>query len=66
MRLTKKMIRDKAYQLWEADGRPMGTADEHWFAAEALLSEAGDTTLDKSRKDEKHALPIGLRQLSDP
>ena len=66
MRLTKEMIREKAYQLWEADGRPMGTADAHWFAAEALLSGAGDISLDQSRKDEKRPLPLGLRQLSDP
>jgi len=30
-----------AYELWEADGRPEGSAEQHWFrAAEQLRSRA--------------------------
>jgi hypothetical protein len=30
----------RAYQVWEAAGRPSGRAVEHWLAAEALLRDA--------------------------
>ena len=59
------MIREKAYQMWEANGRPTGAADEHWFAAEALLREALGTTLGGTDKnDGKRPPPLGLRQLN--
>ena len=30
-----------AYQLWEADGRPIGTPEVYWFAAQkSILSRA--------------------------
>ncbi len=35
-------IRDKAYQLWEARGRPDGTPAEDWYKAEALLQAEGE------------------------
>lgn len=36
------MIRERAYQLWEADGRPEGRAVEHWVRAEAEVG-GGET-----------------------
>ena len=32
-----EQIATRAYQLWEANGRPAGTDREDWFLAEALL-----------------------------
>jgi hypothetical protein len=29
----EQKIRERAYELWERDGRPDGFADEHWYAA---------------------------------
>jgi len=29
---------NKAYELWEAEGRPTGRDMEHWFQAEILIS----------------------------
>ena len=26
-------IREKAYELWETEGRPDGQADRHWYCA---------------------------------
>jgi hypothetical protein len=35
-------IRDRAYRLWEADGRPEGTEHEHWLEAERqVMDEEG-------------------------
>ena len=33
-------IRDRAYFLWEREGRPAGRADAHWHAARAELESA--------------------------
>ena len=30
---TETIIRERAYQIWEASGRPDGVAEEHWFKA---------------------------------
>jgi hypothetical protein len=33
-------IRDRAYAIWEAEGRPEGCAVDHWLAAEAKSQPA--------------------------
>ena len=33
----EQKIRELAYQLWEAEGRPEGQADRHWFMAIEML-----------------------------
>ena len=32
----QQRIRERAYHLWEADGRPDNTAEEYWTRAETL------------------------------
>jgi hypothetical protein len=32
-------VREKAYLLWEADGRPEGRATEYWMRAKVAVSE---------------------------
>ena len=59
MKVTEEMIRIKAYELWEADGKPPGTAEEHWFAAKALLQNTDEAPL----KAKPLSPPNGLRQL---
>ena len=60
MQVTEEMIRLKAYELWEAGGRPMDSAEQNWFAAQAMLLDSAATEPAKDR----HSPPIGLRQLS--
>jgi hypothetical protein len=31
-------VRERAYQLWEAEGRPDGRHEEHWYQAERELA----------------------------
>ena len=33
----ERQIREKAYQLWQADGAPGGNADHYWQLARKLL-----------------------------
>jgi hypothetical protein len=35
MAATEQMIRERAYELWEHAGRPIGRSFEFWFAARA-------------------------------
>jgi hypothetical protein len=35
-------IRRRAYEIWEAAGRPEGREHEHWFAAESEFAERQD------------------------
>jgi len=63
MRLTEVMIREKAYELWEASGKPADSQEKHWFAAEALLLAAVGNVLNGAQRSGKQLPPIGLRQL---
>jgi hypothetical protein len=37
----RREVRERAYALWERDGRPEGQAEQHWFRAEAELRAEG-------------------------
>ena len=62
MTVTEDMIRVKAYQLWEANGKPPGTEQENWFTARALLLDASSTASPRNHQSP----PNGLRQLTPP
>lgn len=36
---TEAMIRERAYHLWEAEGRPSGRHEAHWLQAEQELGQ---------------------------
>ena len=61
MQITEEMIRSKAYELWEANGKPEGTAEQNWFAAKTLLLKDAEK---KSPSSRNPSPPIGLRQLT--
>ena len=42
MAITEEQIRRRAHQMWEAEGRPEGRAEEHWRAAEAEIRGTAD------------------------
>jgi hypothetical protein len=35
---TEDRVRDKAYELWEADGRPHGREEFHWAQAREIIA----------------------------
>ena len=41
-----EQIAERAYQLWETDGRPHGRDIEHWLKAERQLSGSAEARLD--------------------
>jgi len=42
MPVSQQELRERAYRLWEARGRPHGSANEDWRAAEAELRAERD------------------------
>lgn len=40
---TTDVIRQRAYAIWESEGRPDGCAEQHWAQAKAEMSRAGDS-----------------------
>lgn len=36
-------IREKAYQLWEADGSPQGNSEEYWHRAREIVENEATT-----------------------
>lgn len=44
----EKLVRDTAYEIWEAEGRPEGRDSEHWRLAEERVSQ-GDAVHAKSK-----------------
>ena len=33
MQLNENLVRERAYKIWESEGRPEGLADKHWSMA---------------------------------
>ena len=52
-------MRDRAYGLWEKDGRPDGRSDEYWQRArsEVQAEEAEPGNKSPDNKTEKRQLP---------
>jgi hypothetical protein len=52
-------IRERAYQLWEADGAPEGKSEEYWHRARKLIEDEAKsgTSPDPMRADEPRPNP---------
>jgi hypothetical protein len=47
MNVDENIIRERAYQIWEAEGRPEGRADDNWrqAAEERQSTDAGPASV---------------------
>jgi len=69
---TKQTIAERAYQIWNARGRPHGSSEEDWFEAERQLSspqEADEAGYDTNRAIDNRAIDASLEETfpaSDP
>jgi hypothetical protein len=43
-------IREEAFMLWNADGRPEGRAEEYWRQAEKAIDEVDKLTTREDRR----------------
>lgn len=62
---TEQDVRRRAYELWESRGRPDGSSDDDWIAAEEALRleaqrEAGESSLEPLAADAAEALEPGV------
>ena len=42
-----QLVADRAFRLWEEEGRPEGRAEAHWLRAAVLVDEAAPKTIVK-------------------
>ena len=55
--LTPKILQ-RAYEIWESEGRPHGRDQAHWFLAEAeLITNAGPSVTGPRKTKRKPRLP---------
>jgi hypothetical protein len=40
--INHELVRQRAFQIWETEGRPEGRDVEHWLRAEAEVRHAAD------------------------
>ena len=54
----EERIRECAYHIWEANGRPSGRDEEFWTqACEMLAADGGQTSSKVQRRQQKQAPP---------
>jgi Protein of unknown function (DUF2934) len=60
-------IRERAYEIWKADARADGKADEHWLAAEreVLASVGGHSPAPKASRRRKSGNRTPSRTLAN-
>ena len=69
---TSEEISARAYEIWEAEGRPEGRDKEHWFRAKQLLAEkagdtaGGDTAKSSLGEDPDYVRPAGRKSMDMP
>ncbi|MGH6942774.1 MAG: DUF2934 domain-containing protein [Geminicoccaceae bacterium] len=51
--------RDRAYAIWEAEGRPEGRATDHWLAAETECRPAAKPKLRVRRTSKANGVAAG-------
>ena len=51
-------VRDRAYALWEKNGRPDGRSDEYWQQARSELEDARAKGVPMGRRNANHRLPV--------
>lgn len=44
MSMNEEAIRQRAHELWEAEGRPEGRSDDHWRRASDMLIQEGNAS----------------------
>ena len=50
MKPREERIREEAFMLWNADGRPEGKADEYWFRAEKVIEHQDRLTEEQEKR----------------
>ncbi|MCD2177895.1 DUF2934 domain-containing protein [Rhizobium sp. C1] len=72
-RSREEYIRERAYQIWEKEGRPDGHHDRHWqqaaeewSTAEAAYHQGGSASGDQGASNGADELAAKVRDLDNP
>ena len=57
--LDEGLIRERAHALWEADGKPEGRQEEHWY--KALMELDNSSTAKPNATRARRPKPAGAR-----
>lgn len=57
----EKHLRERAYQIWEDEGRVDGFHEEHWRRAEEEARIAGQQLSDTTNADQQSAVTEGAK-----
>ncbi|WP_263263052.1 DUF2934 domain-containing protein [Pseudomonas sp. RIT-PI-S] len=63
MHVDEDKVRDRAYELWEREGRPEGAANSHWKqAADEIKAEADDASNADTQASASGGVESGVAQ----
>jgi hypothetical protein len=62
---SEQAIREKAYLIWESEGRPEGRADDHWRFA-SIKNPGGDRVRDDEPMDDEEKILAGRSDANIP
>lgn len=58
----EERIRQRAYEIWESEGRPEGAHDEHWLRAVKEIDGQGPASAENGASGKKPRKPPGVAQ----
>lgn len=62
MQQHEELIRERAYALWDAEGRPDGRDQDFWYRAERQLSEQGNLDVSEEMTEQSAVrMPAGFQ-----
>lgn len=56
--ISAEAISNRAYELWESEGRPAGSDQRHWFEAEQQLRAASDRSVAQAPSRNSDVAPL--------
>jgi hypothetical protein len=66
MQDLEQAIRERAYHLWVADGRPEGNADVYWLSAQREILTTSLSSTETSAGPSKHSASATTKSVKRP
>jgi hypothetical protein len=66
MQDLEQAIRERAYHLWVADGRPEGNAEVYWLSAQREILTTSLSSTETSASPSKHSASAATKPVKRP
>jgi hypothetical protein len=66
MQDLERAIRERAYHLWIADGRPEGNADVYWLSAQREILTASLHSTETTASPTMHSVSVTTKPVKKP